>query len=132
MQKPILILSIIDQLETSSKSLYLLTLFLNTCLVTPILFAISSDFVLLSFSSIRALVMSLLRVVGDGVGDGEFSAGDRCFLIGSLSFNCKVPLWPFRFARLSLFFVFPFLSVWLLFDEEELEEFCDFSLVSSF
>lgn len=75
------------QLETSSKSLYLLTLFLNTCFVNP-LFDISSDLVLLSFSSNLPFVISLLRV------DGDLS-GDLCFLMGLLICNRKVPLWFF-------------------------------------
>lgn len=117
----------IHWLETSSKSLYLLTLFLNTCFVMNplLLFDISSDFDL-SLSSMPPLAMILFLEAGEGD-----CSGNLCFLIGQLSCNCKVPLLTFMLPWLMFFFLF-FGSSWSLWFLPDEDEFDDFSTESSF
>ena len=123
----------LTQLETSSKSLYLLTLFLKTCLVAPpfLTAAITpSDLVLLSLSSKARLVTILFRVgvITDGEGDGGggdlddwWSDGDFGFLI--------IGFWIWSFL-MSFLFLFPS-SLFLWWEDEEFDEFGDFSFVLS-
>lgn len=128
--------------------MYLLTLFLKTCFVIPP-FDMSSDLVLLSFSSLAPLVMILFRVGtggeidGDGDGDGEGDGGgisrDLCFLMGPLSCKCidtpkllRPPCCCFKLFFLLLLGLSLSSTASFLHDDEEFEEFCDFSFASSF
>ena len=125
------------QLETSSKSLYLLTLFLNTGLVIVVLFDISSDLVLLSLSSKAPLVIILFLVDGvankDGDDGGEdLTSSELCFFNG---FFFSWTWRPFPFSPFIILLFFPSswtLPLFLREDEEEFDEFDDFSFESSF
>lgn len=129
--------------------MYLLTLFLKTCLVAPPEFAMSSDLVLLSLSSKAPFVTILLRVEtrtggdlwGDVDADGDLDeSGDFGFLMGFWIWRWRIPLplGPFLSPMFWALLLIPFLILLILLssslfqiDEEEFEELPDFSLVSS-
>lgn len=111
-------------LETSSRSLYLLTLFLNTCLTIPL-----SDLVRRSLSSIPAAAATPFTAAGELSGDTDF-----CLLRTGRFFTCSLGgaflrrkhdppiliLFPPNF-----FLIFPsFSSPEFRHDDDEFDEFC--------